>query len=147
VTAEPGDRGRRLRTPPRAGPRNSPRSTPQRVRVTSPRMGAARRPPSRPATREIDEQTGLGEVYMRSLLRAQLRPGITVIAVLALVLGTLPAVFAIEPQLAAVRVVSVPLPWLLIGVGVYPALLAAAWWTVRAAEHAERDFVEIVGRR
>jgi len=151
MTTDPGDRGRRLRPVPRSGargiPRSAPRNAPQRVRVTSPRMGATRRPPSRPATREIDEQTGLGEVYMRSLLRAQLRPGITVIAVLVLVLGTLPAVFAVEPQLAAVRVLSVPLPWLLIGVGVYPALVAAAWWTVRAAERAERDFAEIVGRR
>jgi len=26
-------------------------------------------------------------------------------------------------------------------------MLAGAWWTVRAAERAERDFAEIVGRR
>ena len=88
---------------------------PQRVRVTSPRMGATARPARRSGTREIDEQTDVGEVYMRSLLRAQLRLGISLLALVALVLGTLPLVFAWQPKLAAVRIFSVPLPWLLIG--------------------------------
>ena len=110
-------------------------------------MGATARPARRPGTREIDEQTDVGEVYMRSLLRAQLRLGISLLAVVALVLGTLPLVFAWQPRLAAVRIFSVPLPWLLIGVGIYPLLSAAAWWHVRAAERVERDFAEIVGRR
>jgi len=132
--------------PGRRGPA-SPAGVPQRVRVTSPRMGATARPARRSGTREIDEQTGVGEVYMRSLLRSQLRLGVSVLAVVALILATLPLVFAWQPRLAAVRVASVPLPWLLIGVAIYPLLAAAAWWHVRAAERTERDFTEIVGRR
>ena len=61
-----------------------------RVRVTSPRMGAARRAASRPAVDEIDAQTGLGEVYMRSLLRSQLRLALSVLAATAVLLGGLP---------------------------------------------------------
>ena len=56
-------------------------ATPQRVRVTGPRMAAATRPadrPRRPGDRRADR---LGEVYMRSLLRAQLRLGLSVLAV------------------------------------------------------------------
>jgi hypothetical protein len=123
----------------------------QRVRVTSPRTGAPRRAPSRSGTRDIAEQmhdqTGVGEVYTRSLLRTQLRLGLSVVAVVGLGIGALPALFALEPQLAGVRVLTVPLPWLLVGVAVYPLLVAVAWWHVRASERAERDFADLVERR
>ena len=123
----------------------------QRVRVTSPRTGAPRRAPSRSGNRDIaeqmNEQTGVGEVYTRSLLRTQLRLGLAVVAVVGLGIGALPALFAVEPQLAAVRVLTVPLPWLLVGVAVYPLLVAVAWWHVRASERAERDFADLVERR
>ena len=120
---------------------------PQRVRVTSPRMASRPQPPSRSGTRDIAEQTGVGEVYTRSLLRTQLRLGLSALAVTALGIGVLPALFAVEPQLAAIRVLTVPLPWLLIGVAVYPLLVAVAWWHVRASERAERDFATLVERR
>lgn len=119
----------------------------QRVRVTSPRMGSAARPPAHPRTREIDEQTEVGEVYMRSLLHSQLRLALAVLAVVGLGLGSLPLLFAVSPRMAAVRVLSVPLPWLLLGVAVYPLLCLAAWWYVRVAERTERDFADVLGRR
>ena len=119
---------------------------PQRVRVTGPRMAARPASPSLAPRREIDEQTGIGEVYMRSLMRQQLRLGLSVLAVVAIGLGSMPLLFALVPALSEIRLYSVPLPWLLIGVGVYPALVLAAWWHVRAAERAERDFAEIVER-
>jgi hypothetical protein len=133
-----GDRPLRLRGSARAS------RTPQRVRVTSSRMTATARAPVRTVSREIDEQTGVGEVYLRSLLRAQLRLGLSVIAVLVLALGTLPVMFAVIPRLGTVRLFTVPLPWLLVGVSVYPLLLGVAWWHVLAAERAERDFAAIV---
>ena len=116
------------------------------MRITGPRTAAR---PSSPLTprREIDEQTGVGEVYMRSLMRAQLRLGLSVLAVVAIALGSLPLLFTADPRLSMIRVFSVPLPWLLIGVSIYPLLVLAAWWHVRAAERAERDFAEIVERR
>lgn len=136
-----GDRLSRLRGTTRAT--RTPQR-PQRVRVTSSRMAATARAPLRTVSREIDEQTGVGEVYLRSLLRAQLRLGLSVIAVLALCLGTLPLVFAVVPRLGTVRLLTVPLPWLLVGVSVYPLLFGVAWWHVVAAERAERDFAAIV---
>jgi hypothetical protein len=114
------------------------------VRVTGPRT-TARTAPLTPR-REIDEQTGVGEVYMRSLMRAQLRLGVSVLAVVAIALGSLPLLFTADPRLSTIRVFSVPLPWLLVGVSIYPLLVVAAWWHVRAAERAERDFAEIVER-
>ena len=119
----------------------------QRVLVTSPRMSARPRPPSRSGTRDIVEQTGVGEVYTRSLLRTQLRIGLSAVALTLLGIGALPALFALEPQLAGLRVLTVPLPWLLAGVAVYPLLVGVGWWYIRAAERAEREFADLVERR
>ena len=71
-------------------------------------------------------------MYTRSLVRAQLRIGLSAVALTVLGIGALPALFALEPQLAAVRVLTVPLPWLLAGVAVYPLLVGVGWWYVRA---------------
>ncbi|MBT0773783.1 hypothetical protein KIH74_32860 [Kineosporia sp. J2-2] len=119
----------------------------QRVRITSPRMAASPRPELRPATREIDEQTEIGEVYLTALLRSQLRPALTVLTVVLLGLAALPVLFLLLPGLAAHRVGPVTVAWLLLGVAVFPLLYAAAWWHVRAVERAERDFTEILRRR
>jgi hypothetical protein len=84
---------------------------------------------------------------MRSLVRAQLRLGLSVLAVVSLALGSLPLLFTLDPPVTAMRVFSVPVPWLIVGLTSYPLLAVAAWWHVRAAERAERDFTEIVERR
>jgi hypothetical protein len=118
----------------------------QRVRVTSPRLAARPRPALRSGTRDIDEQTGVGEVYTRSLLRTQLRIGLCAVALTVLGIGALPALFALEPQLVGVRVLTVPLPWLLAGVAVYPLLVGVGWWYVRATERSEREFADLVER-
>ena len=58
---------------------------PQRVRVTSPRAGRPRRTS---IASEIDAQTELGEIYMRSLLRSQLRLALGIVLVLGCTVGT-----------------------------------------------------------
>jgi hypothetical protein len=98
----------------------------------------------RSARQEIDEETGVGEVYIRSLVRTQLRSALAVVAVLAVGVGSLPLVFAFLPDLAEVRLGPVPLPWLVLGVLVYPALLVVGWVYVRRAEAAETDFAALV---
>jgi hypothetical protein len=110
-------------------------------------MAARPRPPEHPATREIDEQTDVGEVYMTALLRSQLRPGLALLALVGLVLGGLPLLFLLLPEVAAHPVGPVTAAWLLVGVAPFPALLAAAWWHVRTAERVERDFTDILRRR
>ncbi len=117
-----------------------------RVRVTSPRATATRRRRVTGAS-EIDAQTDLGEVYMSSLLRSQLRLALLVLAALAVLVAGLPLLFTVAPALVDVHVVGVPLPWLLLAGGVYPFLLLLGWLYVRAAERNERDFAEVVERR
>ena len=121
--------------------------TPKRVRITSPRRGAARRGPVRPATTEIDEQTGLGKVYMAALLRAQLRLTVSVLVAVAAGLGILPLLFLAVPATHELRVWLVPLPWVILGVLVYPVVALAALYYVRHAEAIERDFADLVDRR
>ena len=116
---------------------------PPRVRVTGPSRRRAGRPVS-PRRHHIDAETRLGEIYLSSLLREQLR--LAALSLLALLAGVvaLPLLFWLAPSLAAVRWLGVPLPWLLIGVGVYPFLVLVGWWFVRSAERNEDDFVDLV---
>ncbi|CAN5486327.1 hypothetical protein BH10ACT10_BH10ACT10_17230 [soil metagenome] len=117
----------------------------RRVRVTSPRTTATRQRRVT-GTSEIDAQTDLGEVYMSSLLRSQLRLALLVLAALGVPVAGLPLLFTLLPGLSAVHVLGMPLPWVLLAFVVYPFLLLLGWLYVRAAERNERDFAEVVER-
>lgn len=119
---------------------------PRREVVTSPRTTAARRP-RYPVTMEIDEQTRLGEVYMRSLVRTQFRLALFVCAVLGCVVGGLPLLFMLVPGLREVRVLGLPVPWVVLAGLIYPAFVAGAWLYVRQAERNERHFSDLVERQ
>lgn len=119
---------------------------PRRVRVTSPRTAAVRRPPGRAALRALDEQDLVGELLVRSLVRAQLLLALRLLTVLAVLLGGLPLLFAVVPATRDLQVLGLPLPWLVLGVLVYPALVVGGAVHLRLAERHERDFVELVER-
>lgn len=122
-------------------PAGEPRA--ERVRVTGPdrRRSTVARPPG---TREIDAGTQLGAIYMGSLMRDQLLLALRILLVLVVSVASLPLVFHLWPGLAGVRVVGVPLAWLLLGVLVYPWLIVLGWVYVRRAEAHERDFADLV---
>ena len=116
---------------------------PERVRVSGPprrRTGRA----TLPRRRHIDVETRLGEIYLGSLLREQLRLAALCGLLLALGLGSLPLLFWWQPGLGEVRLFGVPLSWLLIGFAAYPFILLVGWRYVRAAERNERDFAALV---
>jgi hypothetical protein len=113
--------------------------------VTSPRTGAARLRRLTAAS-EIDAQTRLGEIYMSSLLRAQLRLASAVLLAVAVLVAGLPLLFRLAPRLVQVQVLGMPLPWVLLGFAVYPFLVGLAWFYVRTAERNERDFADVVNR-
>jgi hypothetical protein len=117
----------------------------ERVRITSPRTVAARSRARRSNASEIDALTRLGEVYVQSLMRAQLRLAAYVVVALAVTLGGLPLLFLLVP-VGDVHLAGVPLTWLLLGVVVYPWLLVLAWWYVRRAERNEAAFEDLVER-
>ncbi|MFJ2442842.1 MULTISPECIES: hypothetical protein [unclassified Streptomyces] len=113
-------------------------SAPRRETVTGePRR--VRPLPRYRAQAEIEEQTALGDAYVRSLIRVQLRAGITAFVVLAVVAGALPLAFAALRDTTAV--------WAVLGFAAYPLLALLARWYVRRAERNERDFARLVKGR
>jgi hypothetical protein len=120
---------------------------PNRVRVTSTRRDAPLRRDVRPLTREIDEQSNLGEVYMSGLMSAQLRLAGMVLAFGAVGLGGLPLLFLLVPATRSLEIGRIPLPWLVLGVIVYPVALVVARYYVRQSERIEAEFSAAVGRR
>jgi len=118
----------------------------RRVTVTSSRTRAQRRGKYGSGGREIDEQTVVGEVLVTSLLHAQLRLAVYATALVGILIGGLPLVFVLFPGLSDRHLLGVPIPWVLLGVAVYPGVCLGAWAYVRAAERNEDDFAELVDR-
>lgn len=84
---------------------------------------------------------------MHSLIQSQLRLALAVIGGAAVTLGALPLLFALVPATRTLSVLGLPLPWLLLGVAVYPVVYVAARIYVRKAERIETEFTEFVGRQ
>lgn len=112
----------------------------QRVKVTGPPV-QRRTAPSVAA--QLDEQNRLGAVYLRSLIRSQLRLALGITVVLGATIGLLPLVFSI-PLVQHARVHGVPVAWPVLGVGAYPVLLLLARAYVSRAERNERAFHALV---
>lgn len=115
-----------------------------RVRVTSSRRGA-RTARSRPLATDLDEQTELGDVYIDGLRRAQLRLGLTVLGLMVLGLGSFPLLLTLVPSTRTMTLAGVPLPWLVLGVLVYPSAWLLSRVYVRQSERIEAEFADIVG--
>lgn len=124
----------------------SPDKTPERVRVTSPRASAARARTLSIAS-EIDAQTQLGEVYVISLMRSQLRLAVGVLAVLAVTLGGLPLLFHLVPAVGRLTVLGVPVPWLALSIGAFAEIFALGLVYVRHAERNEDNFSDMLDGR
>jgi hypothetical protein len=118
-----------------------------RVAVTSPWTEAARRAhrPRRPVD-ELADETDVGDVLIRSLIRAQLGLALRVLAVLVVLLGGLPLAFAVAPGLGELEIGDVGLPWILLGLASFPLLLLLGIVYVRHAERNEREFTDLVER-
>ena len=125
---------------------SSPAPTPRRVVVTGPRTSAVREPRDRSALRALDEQDLVGELLVRSLVRTQLLLSLRGLAGLAVLLGGLPLVFAVAPGTRDATLLWLPVPWLLLGGLVYPALVVGGWLHLRLAERNEREFTDLVER-
>ena len=82
--------------------------------------------PARTRPREIEEQTPVGEVLVTGLIRTQLAPGRRLSLVVAAVSGSCRCCSRSCRVARARPARRLPLPWLLLGVLVYPAVLVIA---------------------
>jgi hypothetical protein len=104
------------------------------VRVTAPRT-----PNASPATAPV----GTGDpsdVYVRSLIRAQLRVAIVTAASFAFLLAATTAAFALVPEVREATVGGIPIVWIVFGAAVYPVVLLVAVLFVRAADRNEARY-------
>ncbi|MFD9223560.1 hypothetical protein ACFWDI_26990 [Streptomyces sp. NPDC060064] len=120
---------------------------PRREVVTGVPRSARRRPGHAPARSEITEQTTLGATYVRSLMRSQLRAALCALGTLALLVGSLPLLFALPAAFGGTLSSPEPFVWAALGVAVYPVMWLTARWYVRRAERNEQDFTRLVEGR
>lgn len=117
-----------------------------RVRVTGPRTRTPVATGRPPAVRDLAEQTEIGDLLLRSLVRTQLALALRVLTLIGGLFGGLPLLFATAPGIVATRVATVPLPWLLLGVVSFVAFAGTAWLYARVAARNEREFADLVRR-
>jgi hypothetical protein len=117
-----------------------PGSTRVRV-VLSERKGGAR--PVR-TIKEVQEGTAVGDLLRRNLIRSQLMVTLRFAALTVLVLGTLPAVLTLLPEVGRFHLLGVRVPWLLLGLLMYPFLVGVAWRYTRVADRVEQNFADHV---
>ncbi len=135
-------RGAELRGVPLARPGVPEDQSGKRVRVVlAERKGVAR--PVRTVI-TIQESTGVGELLRTNLIGSQLAIALRFAIGAGLTLGLLPLLFAMVPDIGRIEVLGLRLPWLLLGVLVYPFLFGLGLWHTRTAEHLEQNFAETV---
>lgn len=93
---------------------------------------------------EVQEHTDVGDAMVRGLVRAQLLLSVRLALLTLTVLFSVPLVALVVPAFSEASVFGVRLPWLVLGVAVYPLLLLVGWIYVRQAEHNEQEFVDLV---
>jgi hypothetical protein len=110
-----------------------------RIRVTAPPSAA--RPPRE--TAEAAQESEVGQVFVRSLIRSQLRLALVVGLGFLLILCAFPLLLIAVPGLAETRVAGIPFDWLLIGAGIYPLIGLSAWLFIRSAARNEARYREL----
>lgn len=133
------------RTPipaPRAPEPPSPPPSSKRVRVVL----AERKAAARPVRTVVDIQGDgpVGEALRAGLIADQMRVALRFALFGGLTLGVLPWIFYLVPDAGTVAIFGLRLPWLLLGILVYPFLYGLGWWFTRTAERVEQDFADHV---
>lgn len=136
-----------------------------RVRVTAPRSvpagsvtagsatagtaarGGSTLPGGRPAAdaREAAEESDAGQVFVRSLIRSQLRLAVVVATGFLLILAAFPLMLGIVPGLAESTLLGLPFDWVLLGAGIYPVIGLSAWLYIRTAARNEARYRDLLG--
>ena len=106
------------------------------MRITAPRTPNGSTAPVAAATEAGDPS----DVYVRSLIRSQLRVALVTAGAFAFLLAATTAALAFVPEVRAETVGGIPIVWFVLGAGVYPVVLLVAALFVRAAERNEKRY-------
>lgn len=126
-----------------------------RVRVTAPRSvtpnsvtpngTALNGGRSAAASLEAEEETDAGQLFVRSLIRSQLRLGLVVALGFLLIMLAFPLMLGLVPGLADSTIAGLPFDWVLLGAGIYPVIGLSAWLYVRTAARNEARYRDLAG--
>jgi len=94
--------------------------------------------------RELEEQTPVGAIFLGSLMRRHLSLSLRVAATLGIVLGVQPLIARMWRGYGDIHLLGIPLPWLILGVGSYPVLIALGLYYVRKAETIDDEFSDLL---
>ena len=119
-----------------------PAPPPKRVRVVLAERRRARRVVRTLA--EVEEQTGVGEMLVRDLIRAQLTVSLWLAVFVAVTVGAIPVLFYFARDLSDASLFGIQLPWLVLGLAIYPFLIGVGWVSVRLANRNEQHFMNLV---
>jgi putative solute:sodium symporter small subunit len=116
----------------------------KRVTVTGPRRSS---PSPQGGVRELAESTPVGDLYLQSLMRSQLGLSLRVLTVFVTLFLGLPLLFYVAPSLSNDKVFGISLPWVILGVAMYPVLLVLAWVYNRSANRIDDEFIALLGQQ
>ena len=93
---------------------------------------------------EFEEQTEVGELYLKALMRRQVRLSLGVA-------GAFVGFLLVQPLLAwwwagwgVLRIFGIPVSWLVLGVASYPLLIWLGSIYVRRAEEVDDEFTDLL---
>ncbi|MHC6591192.1 DUF485 domain-containing protein [Arthrobacter sp. C152] len=121
-----------------------------RVRVTAPHTAhhvPGQRTAGQLESREDAQDSEVGQVFVRSLIRSQLRLALVVAGGFLLILAAFPLLLVLAPGLAETGIAGIPFGWLLLGVGIYPVIGLSAWLYVRSAARNEARYRDLAGEQ
>ncbi len=106
--------------------------------------GAAPRP--RSPREELAEGTPHGDVYLAELIRAQLRLSLLALGAFGGLIGSLPLLFLLFPELMDVDPLGVPLPVLVLVAPLFPLIVVIGLLYQRRADALDEAFRDVVSR-
>jgi hypothetical protein len=101
-------------------------------------------PPVRPARDELADATVIGNLYLRRLIRTQLALSVLALVTFGALLGGLPLALLLLPGVAQAQLLGLPLPLLLVGVPMFPFMIALAWLYQHRADALDAAFADLV---
>lgn len=95
---------------------------------------------------ELAEGTPHGDVYLARLIRAQLRLSLLALVAFGGLVGSLPLVFLLFPELQRIDLAGVPLPVVILVAPLFPLIVVIGLLYQRRADALDETFRDVVSR-
>jgi hypothetical protein len=115
-----------------------------RTVVTHPRTVATRVARGPLALPDLETPSGLSELALHTLMRAQLRMGLRYLLVIVLALAGVPLLLANTSILDEKTVAGIPVTWIVVGGGFFPVLLGVAISYTRSITRLEAAYLQVL---